>query len=231
MGVTKEQAAHNRERILEAAGRLFREKGVDAVGLAELMKEAGFTQGGFYNHFASKEALVSEVVSKAMDDGRQDLEEEITQSRRLGADPLLRHIKRYLSQARRDDIDCGCPIAGFTGDIPHLSQVAQASYAEALEQLIDQIAHMIREQDSKLTSEAARARAMSLYSQMLGSLLLSRALSASAPTLADEILKQGRSRALACQSHLSAENPGREPSGPVKPRKSKRALRSGSSLT
>jgi AcrR family transcriptional regulator len=62
--ITKEQAVHNRERILAAAERLFRQKGVDAVGVAELMKEAGFTQGGFYNHFASKEALVSEVVGK-----------------------------------------------------------------------------------------------------------------------------------------------------------------------
>jgi TetR/AcrR family transcriptional repressor of nem operon len=53
MGVTKKQAVYNRERILAAAERLFRQKGVDAVGLAELMKEAGFTQGGFYNHFAS----------------------------------------------------------------------------------------------------------------------------------------------------------------------------------
>jgi TetR/AcrR family transcriptional regulator, transcriptional repressor for nem operon len=220
MGVTKEQAVHNRERILEAAGRLFREKGVDAVGLAELMKEAGFTQGGFYNHFASKEALLSEVVSKAMDEGRQDLKAEITQSIRLGADPLLRHVKRYLSQRRRDDIDCGCPVAGFAGDIPRLSQVAQASYAAALEQLIKQIAHMLREQDSKLTREAARARAISLYSQMLGSLLLSRAVSASAPTLADEILKQGRSSALARQSHLSAEGPGLESSRRVRPKKS-----------
>jgi TetR/AcrR family transcriptional repressor of nem operon len=177
MGVTKEQAVHNRERILEAAGRLFREKEVDAVGLVELMKEAGFTQGGFYNHFASKEALVSEVVSRAMDDGRLNLEAEITQSQRKGAGPLLRHIKRYLSHARRDDIDCGCPIAGFVGDIPHLSKAAQASYAEALEQLINQIAHMVREQDSKLTREAARARAISLYSQMRGSLVLSRAVS------------------------------------------------------
>ena len=88
MGVTKEQAVHNRERILAAAERLFRQKGVDAVGLAELMKEAGFTQGGFYNHFASKEALVFEVGWQSH--GRRgggNSEAANAQSRRLGADP------------------------------------------------------------------------------------------------------------------------------------------------
>jgi TetR/AcrR family transcriptional regulator, transcriptional repressor for nem operon len=210
MGVTKEQAVENRERILEAAERLFREKGVDAVGLAELMKDAGFTQGGFYNHFASKEALVSEVVGKAMDKGQHQLEAAIAQSRRIGADPLLRHIKWYLSPAQRDDIDCGCPIAGFAGDIPHLSKDAQASYAEALEQLIDQ---MIFEQDSRLPREVARARAISLYSHMVGSLLLSRAVSASNPALSSEILKDGRSSLLTCVSEPSAKDPGPKPRG------------------
>src|ERR1700676_3526251 len=138
MGVTKKQAVHNRERILTAAERLFRQKGVDAVGLAELMKEAGFTQGGFYNHFASKEALVSEVIGKAMDEGQRQLEAAFAQSCRIGADPTIRHIKWYLSPAHRDDIDCGCPIAGFAGEIPHLSKAAQASYAEALKQIFNE---------------------------------------------------------------------------------------------
>src|SRR5260370_18618494 len=135
MGVTKEQAVHNRERVLAAAERLFRRKGVDAVGLAELMKEAGFTQGGFYNHFASKEALVSEVIGKAVEEGQQQLGAGIAQSRRIGADPTIRQIKWYLSPAHRDDIDCGCPIPGFAGGIHHLSKAAQASYARALHQL------------------------------------------------------------------------------------------------
>ena len=204
MGVTKEQAVHNRERILEAAERLFREKGVDAVGLAELMKEAGFTQGGFYNHFASKEALVSQVIGKALDEGKQRLGAAIAQSRRRGVEPLIRQIKWYLSPAHRDDIDCGCPIAGFAGEIPHLSKVAQASYADGLEQAFNQIAQLVLEQDSTLTPEEAHARAISLYSHMVGSVLLSRAVSASEPALADEILKQGRSSMLAGLSQTSA---------------------------
>jgi TetR/AcrR family transcriptional repressor of nem operon len=222
MGVSKEQAVQNRERILEAAERLFREKGVDAVGLAELMKEAGFTQGGFYNHFASKEALVSEVVGKATGEGKRQLETAMAQSRRIGADPLIRYIKWYLSPEQRDDIDSGCPIAGFAGEIPHLSKAAQASYAEALEQAINQIAIMVLDQDSRLTHEEARARAISFYSHMVGSVLLSRAVSTSQPAMADEILKHNRSSMLAALSQPPAKDSSLERSGLPRPKKAKR---------
>ncbi len=206
MGVTKEQAVRNRERILAAAERLFREKGVDAVGLAELMKEAGFTQGGFYNHFESKEALVSQVVGKAVDEGQRQLGAAIAQSQQRAADPLIRQIRWYLSPTHRDDIDCGCAIAGFAGEIPHLSKAAQAFYAEGLEHIFNQIAQLVLEQDSKLTREEAHARAISLYSHMVGSLLLSRAVSASQPALSDEILKHGRSTMLAHVAQPSAKD-------------------------
>jgi AcrR family transcriptional regulator len=66
MGVSKNKAAKNRRAIIEASEKLFRARGVDGVGLSALMKAAGFTQGGFYNHFSSKEALASEVVESAM---------------------------------------------------------------------------------------------------------------------------------------------------------------------
>jgi TetR/AcrR family transcriptional regulator, transcriptional repressor for nem operon len=229
MGVTKEQAVHNRERILTAAERLFRQKGVYAVGLAELMKDAGFTQGGFYNHFASKEALVSEVIGNAVDDGQQQLGAAISQSRQKGIDPLTRQIKWYLSPAHRDDIDCGCAMAGFAGEIPHLSKDAQVSYAEGLEQAFNQIAEMVLEQDTTLSRGEAHGRAISLYSHMVGSVLLSRAVSASQPALADEILKRGRSSMLAGLSQPAVEDSRREPSGSPARKKVKRALRKESS--
>jgi TetR/AcrR family transcriptional regulator, transcriptional repressor for nem operon len=200
MGVTKEQAANNREHILTAAARLFRQKGVDAVGLAELMKEAGFTQGGFYNHFPSKEALVFEVVGKAVDDGQQQLESAIAHSREKAIDPLTRQINWYTSRAHRDDTECGCPVAGFAAEAPHLSKAAQNSYGDALDGAFDQIATMFLDHDPKLTRKQARARAVSLYSHMVGSILLSRSVSASNPALADEILKHARSGMLAALS-------------------------------
>jgi TetR/AcrR family transcriptional regulator, transcriptional repressor for nem operon len=223
MGVTKEQAVHNRERILAAAERLFRQRGVDAVGLAELMKEAGFTQGGFYNHFASKDALVAEVVGKAVVEGQQQLGEAIAQSRRRGIDPLTRHIKWYLSPAQRDDIDCGCPIAGFAGEVPHLSKPAQVSYADALECAFNQIANMFSEKDPTLTREQAYAHAIAHYSHLVGSLLLSRAVSASRPDLADKILEDVRSSMLASLSPGSDRDPHLRTV--PRPKKVKRLLR------
>src|SRR5229473_8490300 len=90
LGVSREQAAENRRAIIAAATQLFRERGVDAVGLSELMKHAGFTVGGFYNHFKSKSALVAEVVASAMAEGatefaqavREPVEESTTALRR-----------------------------------------------------------------------------------------------------------------------------------------------------
>src|ERR1700759_481056 len=73
LGVSREQAAENRRAIVAAATRVFRERGVEAVGLSELMKHAGFTQGGFYNHFESKAALVAEVLASAMAEGNAEL--------------------------------------------------------------------------------------------------------------------------------------------------------------
>ncbi len=197
MGVTKEMAAENRQKILAAAERLFREKGVDAVGLTELMREAGFTQGGFYNHFKSKEALVSEVLERAVEEGVQELSDAITSSQAKGIDPLTRQINWYLSPEQRDDIECGCAMAGFVGDIPRLTKEAQSSYAEALEQTFERIAEMIRFQKPTLSKKGAHRRAIALYGQMVGSLLLSRAVSSGNPKLADEILKQTRTEIFA----------------------------------
>ena len=197
MGVTKEAAAENRQRILAAAERLFREKGVDAVGLTELMKEAGFTQGGFYNHFKSKEALVSEVLKRAVEEGVQELSDAIAHSQAKGIDPLTRQINWYLSPEQRDDIECGCAMAKFAGDIPRLTKEAQSSYAEALERTFEQMTAMIRFQKPPISKKDAHGKAIALYAQMVGSLLLSRAVSTGNPKLADEILKQTRTEIFA----------------------------------
>src|ERR1700758_133152 len=97
MGVSKQQAAENRRAIIVAAETLFRERGVDGVGLAELMKAAGFTQGGFYNHFKSKDALVAAVMEKAMEEGGEAFASIIENARSADADPVKQHIRWYLS--------------------------------------------------------------------------------------------------------------------------------------
>jgi TetR/AcrR family transcriptional repressor of nem operon len=110
-----------------------------------------------------------------VDESQQQLGAAIAQFRRIGTDPLISNINWYLSRAHRDDIDCGCAIAGFAGEAPHLSKPAQVSYAEAVESTLNQTANILAEKDSNLTRERAYARAIALYSHMVGSVLLSRA--------------------------------------------------------
>jgi TetR/AcrR family transcriptional repressor of nem operon len=98
VGVSREQAAENRRAIVAAATRLFRERGVDAVGLSELMKHAGFTQGGFYNHFESKAALVAEVLAQAMADGTAELAKNARAPVDESTTALRRYVAYYLSQ-------------------------------------------------------------------------------------------------------------------------------------
>src|SRR6202007_911353 len=113
MGVSREQAAENRRAIVAAATRLFRERGVEAVGLSELMKHAGFTQGGFYNHFESKADLGAEVLASSRAEGNAEVPKMARAPVDESTTALRRYINWYLSQAHRDNIGQGCPVTGF----------------------------------------------------------------------------------------------------------------------
>lgn len=190
MGISRQQAVQNRGAIVAAAEKLFREKGVDAVGLNDLMDAAGFTRGGFYNHFKSKDALVAAVMDKAMVEGAATLDAAITGARAKGRDPLHGQIEWYLSPGHRTDVEHGCPLSGFAGDVRRLDAAARERYARGLETNLEYYADMVaRPGDSPA---AARARAVAVFSEMLGSLLLSRAVAAAAPALSDEILQSGK---------------------------------------
>ncbi|MBN3836543.1 TetR/AcrR family transcriptional regulator [Burkholderia sp. Ac-20344] len=180
MGVSRQQAAENRSAIVAAAERLFRVRGVDAVGLTELMKEAGFTQGGFYNHFKSKDALVAEVMEKAMQD-RADSP---------NAGSLDAQVALYLSAAHRDNVEAGCPLSGFAGDAPRLTDAARACYAHGLATYLDRLERMVATEGA--TPAQTRRDAIAVFSQMVGALVLSRAIAGTDPALADEILAAGR---------------------------------------
>lgn len=190
MGISKQQAAQNREAIIQAAEKLFREKGADAVGLNDLMDAAGFTRGGFYNHFKSKDALVGAVMEKAMRDGASTVTAIISGSSRKGRDPLDSQIARYLSPEHRADIESGCPVSGFAGDVPRMDEQARKQYALGLEGTLEQITALVAALGQ--APAEARARAIEVFSEMVGTLLLSRAVAAADPALSDEILATGR---------------------------------------
>jgi len=197
MGVSRQQAVENRAAIVAAAEKLFRERGVDAVGLAELMNAAGFTQGGFYNHFKSKDALVAAVMAKAMNDGGETYASTIENARSADANPVRQRIEWYLSPRHRANIDAGCPLSGFAGDARRLGDVARGTYAEGLAANLKAFAKVIEETEG--TSEGSRRKAIALFSQMVGTLLLSRAVADVDPALADEILDEGRQSLFAAE--------------------------------
>src|ERR1700719_2042555 len=177
LGVSREQAAENRRVIVAAATRLFRERGVDAVGLSELMKHAGFTQGGFYNHFESKADLVAEVLASAVAEGNAAFAKMARAPVDESTTALRRYVNWYLSQAHRDTIEHSCPVTGFAGDAPRLGAGAQSHFAGGLDDQITILAGLIAESGSLAGAGARRTlreRAISLHCEMVGALVLSR---------------------------------------------------------
>jgi TetR/AcrR family transcriptional regulator, transcriptional repressor for nem operon len=210
LGVSREKAAENRRAIVAAASQLFRERGVDAVGLNELMKQAGFTQGGFYNHFESKAALIAEVLASAMVEGADDLAKNTRSPGDESPSALRRYISWYLSQAHRDNIDHGCPVAGFAGDAPRLGAGAQSHFAGGLDDQITILAGLIAESGSFAASgerRTLRERAMSLHCEMVGALVLSRSVAQVAPALSNEILQNVQRDVLASLNDRSSQSP------------------------
>jgi TetR/AcrR family transcriptional repressor of nem operon len=182
---------------------------VEAVGLSELMKHAGFTQGGFYNHFASKADLVAEVLASAITEGNADFAKMARAPVDESTTALRRYINWYLSQAHRDDIDHGCPVTGFAGDAPRLGAGAQSHFAGGLDDQITILAGLIAESGLAAAGErrTLRERAINLHCEMLGALVLSRSVAQAAPAFSNEILENARRHVLASLDERSSQAP------------------------
>src|ERR1700730_8106028 len=210
LGVSREQAAENRRAIVAAATLLFRERGVEAVGLSELMKHAGFTQGGFYNHFESKADLVAEVLASAIAEGNAGFAKMARAPVNESTTALRRYINWYRSQAHGDEIDHGCPVTGFAGDAPRLGAGAQSHFAGGLDDQITILAGLIAESGSLAAASERRTlreRAINLHCEMLGALVLSRSVAQAAPALSNEILENARRHVLASLDERSSQAP------------------------
>ena len=222
MGVSREQAAENHRAIVAAATQLFRERGVDAVGLNELMKQAGFTQGGFYNHFESKAALVAEVLASAMAEGSAQLARDTRAPVDESTTALRRYVDYYVSRAHRDNVDHGCPVAGLAGDAARLGPQAQSHFARGLDDQITILAGLIAEGGTAVVAgerKTFRERAISLHCEMVGALVLSRSVAEAAPAFSDEILDIVHRGVIASTDDRSSQN--------LEPRKRPRKASSG----
>jgi TetR/AcrR family transcriptional repressor of nem operon len=200
MGVSKEKAVENRQAIVAAAARLFRERGVDGVGLVELMKAAGFTPGGFYNHFPSKQALAQEVVTDALLQADAQLTSDLAAPLSEGDLALLRQLRYYLSPGHRDDVEHGCAIAALATDVGRLGAEVQSDFANGLKQTFERFGALL----SSLPTLPAPAeaptpteRGMAYYSQLVGALVLARSVKEADPALSNALLEGVRRDALA----------------------------------
>ncbi|MEU2733736.1 TetR family transcriptional regulator [Streptomyces griseoviridis] len=195
--ITKEDKARNRQNIVEAAGRMFRSQGVDAVGIADLMKEAGLTHGGFYNHFASKGDLATEACGTSFEASLGGLRQIIEEGADRNGPPLKRVVDTYLSAAHRDASDGGCPSASLVIDAGRHTDTVQSAYATGVEGYLTGFAEeFAREHEGGITSQEARDRAVLLLSRLVGAMVLARAVSDVQPELSDEILRTCRAHAL-----------------------------------
>lgn len=174
MKVSREQMAENRQKILHEAGKLFREKGFDAVSVAEIMQAAGLTHGGFYGHFKSKDDLIDQALVHAMTAPDQTLP------------PLASFVETYLSAQHRDERGQGCVIAGLSSEVLRQGPEARRAMAEGVQAQITRM-----EAQSAASGEAARRReAVASISALVGALILSRVTDGT--PLSDEILSETR---------------------------------------
>jgi TetR/AcrR family transcriptional repressor of nem operon len=176
--VSQAQAQMNRERVVAAASRLFREQGVQNVSVADLMKSVGLTHGGFYKQFASKEALVEEAADHAAKGYEGQFPPLETQSDAERARTRSDLIDYYLSPAHRDDRGGGCPTAGFVAGLAQEppSGPSREKYAERVRKFADRVA----------TDEDDGDDGLARLCTMVGALLLARATSGS--PVSDDIL-------------------------------------------
>ena len=185
MRVSREKAAENRERVVEVAGQQFRAHGFDGIGVADLMKAAGLTHGGFYGNFASKDDLAAEAMTRAFAETTARIRERSLAS----DDPFATAVGIYLSPIHRDNVETGCAIAALSQDAARGSAQLRQDFADGVETYLKLIEEL---------GGGPRAKAEVIYSTMLGALTLSRAVTD--PAQSDTILEHARASVLALRN-------------------------------
>jgi len=184
MRFEKGHKEQTRQRIIKVASERFRKDGVEAVGIAGLMAEAGLTHGGFYAHFDSKEDLLREALVAAMDNTRERL------NRAAERDGLEGLVRRYLRPSHRDTPEDGCTIASLVAEIARHEPETREVFSRRVETFLLRIAAHL----TALPEAEKKPAAIGILGVMLGALQLSRAVTD--PELSDAILENGIRAAL-----------------------------------
>jgi TetR/AcrR family transcriptional repressor of nem operon len=185
MRYSKDHKQATRQRILEAAGRRFKQDGIDGVGVAAVMSDAGLTNGAFYGHFKSKEDLVANVLADQLRAQRQSFD-----ARPPDRGGLEAIIRSYLSPQHRDHCADGCPSAALLDEIARRPAATKRVFTDEMTGTMDNIASRLDPTDV----DASRTDALALLGFMIGTLQLARALTDR--DLSDQLLARGVETAL-----------------------------------
>jgi len=174
-----------RQRILDVASRLFKERGIDATGVALVMKEADLTNGAFYAHFDSKEELVEAVIADQIQrqiDSFQQAPKDLSGAKAI--------IAMYLTPEHRDNCGAGCPSAALLDEIGRRLESTKKAYSDGMVRLVDSF----QEHFSDLSHERAKSLVFALMSLLVGTLQLARAMTDE--KLSNLVLESGHKAAL-----------------------------------
>ena len=176
MGHSREDKARSHQRIVEIAARRIRESGTSGPGVADLMRAAGLTHGGFYKHFGSRDDLVAEAVQQALAENDGVLGTLLSEA----SDPLATFVDWYTSAEHRDSPGTGCAVVSLGADVPRSDLRVQAAYAAQVQRYLDRLEGLLGD----------RRRAAAALSTLVGSVLVARAVGPGA--LSEEILQAAR---------------------------------------
>jgi TetR/AcrR family transcriptional repressor of nem operon len=180
MGHSQSEKTRNHDRIVEIASRRIRERGTDGAGVADVMREAGLTHGGFYKHFGSREQMVAEAAQRSYQDAERAVQDVLDGAE----DPLRAFAEWYLSESHRDDPGSGCPVVALGGEVPRAHAPVRHAYTEQVRRYL----HHLEE------SVGAGADTATL-STLVGAVLLSRAVDDA--ELSSRILRDAREAVIA----------------------------------
>ena len=181
MRVSKEQVEQNHKALVAAAGRLFRERGIDGVGVAEICKQAGLTHGALYAQFLSKEALAAQALA----DGTARANGRMTTAVKGGEPTLTDHLDAYLSSQHRDDLGGGCAMAASASEIARQPEDVSVAFTDGFNELVGIIERTV---DKSGSAAERRQRALAITAAMIGAVAAARATVKANPALSDDIL-------------------------------------------
>jgi TetR/AcrR family transcriptional regulator, transcriptional repressor for nem operon len=168
MGHSRAEKADSHDRIVQVAAARFRENGVDRVGVADLMKDAGLTHGGFYRHFASRDELVAEAVDRALHEGARAVDAVA----HISKSPLAAVVDAYLSAGHRDNLATSCAVTTLAADVARGNDRARGAYARQVGRYLELLTKLI----PGVGQRSRRKKAIAALSTLVGAVSIARAV-------------------------------------------------------